>query len=254
MSRFPLLTGVFFQPETRAIIASVSQKPSQSRARLMNTTIVQLKSAGLWSKLRMMHVINQNLELSLANWINPAINAVAVNAPTFTPNFGINGDGATQFIDTQIQPGSIISNIDNQAIGGLWEYSAVSQSFIGQTNAAQTHLLVGAGALANFNSRVGATASIQNGSGPYSNVIAVAVRTNAANYDVYRNAVFIANNVQASATSGAFNITYLRQGATGFAAASTFWKFGFLSDGLTGTDITNLNTIIRNYLSSIGAI
>lgn len=78
--------------------------PSASQQALQNQLVVDLKSAGIWSKLDIFYVCatDANSDFASINWKNPNnFEIIEVNSPTFTTNEGFYSDGVSAYLDTQ---------------------------------------------------------------------------------------------------------------------------------------------------------
>jgi hypothetical protein len=75
--------------------------PSASQQLLQNQLVVDLKSAGVWSKLDSFAVFatDGDSDFGLIDWIR-LTDYTAVNSPTFTTNQGFTGNGNSSYINT----------------------------------------------------------------------------------------------------------------------------------------------------------
>ena len=100
-------------PETVAIVAAMTDKPTDEQQVEMGRFIWTLKQGGVWAKLDLLYVFaahtNDNGE-ALINWINPATAATLTNGaggqpPVFKENWGFRGSIANKsIIDTGFNP------------------------------------------------------------------------------------------------------------------------------------------------------
>jgi hypothetical protein len=106
--------------------------PSEPQQALQEQLLVDLKNAGVWSKLDTFAVFatDGDSDFALIDW-KRVTNYTAVNSPDFTPNGGFTGDGLAAYIDTNFNPATSGVNytlndagryfwVDNR-IGGIWE-------------------------------------------------------------------------------------------------------------------------------------
>jgi hypothetical protein len=72
---------------------------------LQNQLVVDLKSAGVWSKLDTfaMFATNGSSNFALVDWKRLS-QYTAVNSPTFTTNQGFTGNGSSSYINTNFNP------------------------------------------------------------------------------------------------------------------------------------------------------
>jgi hypothetical protein len=79
--------------------------PSAGQQTLQNQLVVDLKSAGIWSKLDTFAVFatDGDSDFALIDWIR-LTQYTAVNSPTFTTNEGFMGNGTSSYVDTNFNP------------------------------------------------------------------------------------------------------------------------------------------------------
>lgn len=80
-------------------------KPSAAQQIKQNKLLVDLKDAGIWSKLDTFSVFatDGNSDFALIDW-KRLTQYTAVNSPTFTTNGGFTGNGTSSYIDTNFNP------------------------------------------------------------------------------------------------------------------------------------------------------
>lgn len=96
--------------------------PSESQQELQNRLVIDLKGAGVWSKLDTFAVFatDGDVDFALIDWINLS-QYTAVNTPTFTTNQGFKGNGTSSYIDTNFNPTiSIFNYTQNDASRSLY--------------------------------------------------------------------------------------------------------------------------------------
>ena len=79
--------------------------PSASQQALQNQLLVDLKDAGIWSKLDTFAVFatDGDSDFALIDWIRLA-DYTAINSPTFTSNQGFQGNGTSSYIVSNYLP------------------------------------------------------------------------------------------------------------------------------------------------------
>lgn len=100
--------------------------PSASQKALQNQLVVDLKTAGVWSKLDTFAVFatDGSSDFALIDWINLS-QYTAVNSPTFTSNQGFTGNGTSSYINTNYNPNTNNVNLTiNSASIGFWQRSS----------------------------------------------------------------------------------------------------------------------------------
>ena len=96
-------------PDYKAILDYATTQgytlPSASQQLLQEQLIIDLKSAGVWSKLDTFAVFatDGNSDFALIDWKRLS-QYTAVNSPTFTSNGGFTGNGTSAYIDTNFNP------------------------------------------------------------------------------------------------------------------------------------------------------
>jgi hypothetical protein len=82
--------GKKYCEEAKALFARMTIQPTDALKDLINKTIVDLKTAGIWGLTDTFHKWDlHNEQASLLDWKNPAFNATAINTPTFIPKVGV---------------------------------------------------------------------------------------------------------------------------------------------------------------------
>jgi hypothetical protein len=84
-------------------IARMVTPPSATLKTLINKTFVDIGPTKL-AKLLALILPMHNSADSLLNWISSNFNATLVNAPSFTPGYGWNINGTTQYLRTNLVP------------------------------------------------------------------------------------------------------------------------------------------------------
>lgn len=100
--------------------------PSESQKTLQNQLVVDLKDAGVWSKLDIFYVLATDGDSDFAsiNWKDPNnFEITEVNSPNFTTNEGFQSNGTSSYLNTNYSPttSSIVSNTN--ASMGTWYYT-----------------------------------------------------------------------------------------------------------------------------------
>ena len=96
--------------------------PSASQRILQNQLIIDLKAAGIWSKLDTFAVFatDGNSDFALIDW-KRLTQYTAFNSPTFTTNGGFTGNGTSSYISTNFIPSTQgINYTQNNASRIVW--------------------------------------------------------------------------------------------------------------------------------------
>ena len=104
--------------------------PSASQQSLQNQLVVDLKTAGVWSKLDTFGVFatDGNSDFALIDWIR-LTQYTAVNSPTFITNQGFKGNGTSSYIDTNFN--AAINGVNytlNDASRYIYMYQIVTET------------------------------------------------------------------------------------------------------------------------------
>lgn len=88
-------------PDAQAIIDAMTVTPSASRQSLINKTVKDLKTAGVWDKLHYLNVLAaHHNQAARIDWTNPTRVATAVSSPVFTADVGYHSAGAGSYLNT----------------------------------------------------------------------------------------------------------------------------------------------------------
>jgi hypothetical protein len=103
--------------------------PSASQQLLQEQLIIDLKDAGVWSKLDLFYVFATDGDSDFAsiNWKDPNNNEIVeYNSPTFTTDVGFTGDNSSAYLDTgtSLDAGSNFDPSTPSASFGAWSYYA----------------------------------------------------------------------------------------------------------------------------------
>ena len=96
--------------------------PSASQQLLQEQLLIDLKDAGIWSKLDTFAVFatDGDEDFALIDW-KRVTDYTAVNSPTFTTNEGFSGNGSSSYIDTNYNPftSGVNFTLNNASFGGV---------------------------------------------------------------------------------------------------------------------------------------
>lgn len=224
--------------------------PGALRVAQIDTLIGSLKTAGVWTKLDALYVTAAHeVGTAVLNWVSTSYNLTSGTAPTFTANLYIQGNGTTQFYDTQFNPttASTPKFTQNDAHIGAWQVNAVGGAVMGHTGAT---LIPGTGPTFRLNGAAGIT-----GSGATANGYLTAVRTSSVQLYGYFNGV---ENVQSGANASAapsnetFYVCARNQTTDSFAQSRlTIVHYG---QSLSAGEVAAAYAAFNVYLANIGAV
>jgi hypothetical protein len=104
-----IVGGVGFDADYQAVLDYATTQgftlPSAGQQILQNQLVVDLKDAGVWSKLDTFanFATDGDSDFALIDWVR-LTDYTAVNSPTFTTNQGFAGDGTSSYINTNFNP------------------------------------------------------------------------------------------------------------------------------------------------------
>lgn len=115
--------AVTYDAAASTLFAAMTTPPTTARKAQINTLILALKAAGVWSLLDVFYVLAAaDSQAARLNWKTPGtFDAVAVSSPSFTADRGYTGDGSTSRLRTQFTPSvNGVNYTQNDAAAWLW--------------------------------------------------------------------------------------------------------------------------------------
>jgi len=227
--------------------------PSASQQALQNQLVVDLKDAGVWSKLDTFAVFatDGNEDFALIDWIRLSQYS-AVNSPTFTTDIGFTGDGASAYMNTNFNLANDSVNYqqdsaskfgwingtppDNDPFDGVSDFSFYNSVNIRNLSVFQWRM--------NTSSNSNTVASNLG-----SDYLLHYYRDGASSSGFYMDTTLTASNTTASASlANATQIIMAGQSSWGFSSL-TISAYG-MGDDLTAEN-TDLYNALNNYLTSL---
>ncbi len=252
-ARSRLRTPVYGAPgnsETTALVARMATYPGAQRVAQIDTLIGSLKSGGVWAKLDALYVFSvHETATAVLNWVSTNYGLTGATPPTFTPGQYVQGNGTTQFYDTNFNPttASTPKFVQDSAHIGAWQVNTVTSAVMGHTGAT---LIPGTGPTFRLNGAVGIT-----GSGAAAAGYVTAVRGSASSLIGYYNGVENINsgaNTSAAPSAETFYICARNQTTDSFSQGRlTIVHFG---QSLTAGEVTSAYNAFQTYLRAVGAI
>jgi hypothetical protein len=224
--------------------------PSESQRLLQEQLVIDLKDAGIWSKLDTFGVFatDGSSDFALIDWIR-LIDYTAFNSPTFNVNEGFEGNGTSSYIDLNYETVTDWNNVsqDSACLFG-YQFADVFPNnaiIIGMQSLAYNVLNV-RNTLGNISTRLhGSTLGQQsttNGQG-----LTILNRNNSTSYDVYQQGSFI-GAIASTSQSITDSINVMRNSVN--YAPSKPSIVGY-SSSLTSGEITDLTNYIETYITSL---
>jgi hypothetical protein len=255
-------SGIVYDTDYQAILSNGTTRgvtlPNEAEQLIQNQLILNLKSAGIWSKLDAFYVFANNITDSTGgfariNWKNPSANYGTVQGsslPSITPKSGFTGNGSNQGINL---------NLQHIPVGGNFNSTGASMGcFVGTIPGVSSAVL----STQNSNSRirnVGGSSQIAGSS---------IVSTYTANSFVHINRTETAGPVRtiASFVNGTSSGTTPNPAAwvttdttnwyvlwNGASYGTTQMKMVFIGGDFTN-EASSFNTIIQNHITSVNAL
>lgn len=228
--------------------------PSAGQQTLQNQLVVDLKNAGIWSKLDTFGVFatDGDSDFALIDWIRLS-QYTAVNSPTFTTNQGFTGNGTSSYINVNYNPSTNAVNLalnSNHIMAGNLNATANAGALISSFGATFLELTND-----NPNSRLvsfnmSSLADIQSLGANAQNGTFISTRNSSANYELFKNGVSLSTPLRlSSAVPNAQTRVFARSNGSFFG----YGKCPYISvgGGLTNTQVTNFNTALTNYYNAL---
>ena len=219
--------------------------PSAGQQIIQNQLVLDLKTAGAWSKLDTFGVFatDGDADFALIDWKRLS-DYTAVNSPTFTANEGFTGNGTSSYIDT-LSPlefvGSQFSSVTGNGSFGGWAFS-------GLTTGANPLC----GATASTNTIRGGTADIIMNTGLGSSTLTANLyhlNRNTSQADQFQDGVSVKSEIPpVTARLDTDNFQALRDNSTAYSADTISILF---SGNDLSSEALNFYNALDNYISAI---
>ena len=241
-------------PQSTTLFAVMPTQPTAARKVLINNTIAALISAGIWQLCDLIYFFAVAAQdQAVFNWKTPGTNTLTENAtPTFTANAGYTGNAVDMSLTASYTNALYLQDNCHIAAFGLTNTATAISDFV-ITNVTPA----GRGQVRTRNSVAGLI-SAGAGTATLSTIADMAPRmlagdrSDSANQSVYSNGVFDVTAAVASLAVVATNVTFLANGIGGFSDRQI--AFGSCGSSLSATQHASLNSIVRGYLTGVGAI
>jgi hypothetical protein len=248
------ISVIAHQAETTAVLnrwSDLGTPAQRARADALDAWIINMKSFGLWAKLDALYFPQHSADATRVNLINPAGPLLTLsNSPTIVPDRYLQGDGASSYFDTGINPATAGGKFAlNDATLFVW-----SLSDLNTTNSAD----IGSGTATRL---IGRTAGVMAARANCTTTTSVLVEDSLGLYGWRRSGsaghvFFKGGGVVASPTVSSTSISSsaIRLGAAGTLYSSRRIAAAGFGGGLTDGDLYNLWHFLREWLLAIGAV
>lgn len=238
--------GANYCAEALALFARMTVQPDVARKRLINSTIVSMKVAGLWSESKFdgLYIFAaHDAQAARLNWLGSDSISVP-GSPTFTANRGYQGNGSSSYL--QANPG--VTYAADAGHAGMFIETADTAGGRGIDYGGTNGFLDLVGGF--LNSR---WADLSTSSTAATGVRHASVnRPDSTQYVKYKNGASIATVVSTSSTFSLSQVSFLAalSGAGAFSDARI--AAGHFGTSLTSGEMSTLYTILNGYMTRVG--
>lgn len=257
--------GVTYTSEYQAILTQAVSLgytlPSVSQRIKQDAFIIALKAALIWTKLDVLYVFATDGDSNYAtlNWKNPTTFQLSkVNSPTFTSNVGFNGNGTTQYLNTNWAAGTSgvnYTSLDASCFTYINSNVSEAKADFGVSNGAasnctQVQTRSGANLEYRINKNSGVIETVANAGSIGSYLLKKVADANRA---IWKNGVFLgASGASVGGGGATFNMILLGTNNVNVPQAFSTKQMGVFSAGasLAGLELT-CHTTWNNYFTGL---
>lgn len=259
---YPLGSTVHvFDTDAEALFARFTVQPTQARKLLIDDLIIDLKAAGIWTKLEAFYVMAaHDSQAAQRNWKADANNLTLVASPTFTADQGYTGNGTTSHLSTGLVLSTASLYLLNDAHLAVWSRTNSQEGAslsIGARTASTsnqaTMLLRNASDLGH--SRMNQNVNPTGGAVADSRGFFIGSRQASNSNIFYRNGVQV--NATADVSTGkpalAAYIGAVNTGGTASAFSARQHSVASIGAGLSAAETLAFYNAVNTYMTAIGA-
>lgn len=252
-----LAGGEAYDTDASTLFAAMSSAPDNTRKSLINDTILDLKSAGIWTELdEIWFFAAHDSQAALLGWKRYK-DCTLVNSPSFTADSGFLGNGSNSYINTNFAPLTHGANyIQNDASFGF--YSQTNNTGLNdmgsRAGSTSRQAIMGVRTPSNTLSvRVNIGFGDLTGASSDSSGLFVGRRSASNAQQVLRNGSTLFSNSDASDSPPQYNMYIACFNNAGTAANFTARRYAmaFVGSAMTTTQQSNLYTIVAAYLAAL---
>lgn len=245
-----------YSAEALALFARFTTPPSEARKAIINSLVVSLTSAGIWSGRDLLHIIAAaSAQAGQRNWMADQYNLVPVNLPTFVADRGYTGDGTSSYLNTAFTPSTQSTKAtQNDASAFVWSRTSVQDlgALLGDSSATPALNLYSRYSDDTTYARLNTTTDGDEPSADGSGLWCLN-RTAAGAFEIWRNGVLVSTETAVSTSLSTAALTLLRGASTDTdLSTSQVAAFGF-GKSLTPAQQPQLYTAIAAYMAAVGA-
>jgi len=226
--------------------------PSSDNLSLLNTFVLALKSAGVWSNLDVIQVWAQDsnsVNAGRVNVVNPSDTlATLYNSVSFTNKVGITGDGVSAYVDTGYNPSTYGGNYaSGDNFNGCWVHSGATGLGAIVGNAVSQNIRIFNAGTSNHRVYSAIVGSFTDLSG--SGWVAANKKTNAT--------ASLFKDTTESTFSGMLNLAIPNENMTLLRSDAVYTDAGisiYMAGANMTSDNTAIHTAVNNYLTGVAAL
>lgn len=249
--------GPSYDADAEALFARYTAPATVEQKALSNTAIVDLKAAGIWSKLDCLYFLNGwDEQSSTRNWKQDAYNLTKSGSPVFEAGVGVTG-GSPAYLNTGFNPVTAGGHFaqDDHSFGTWCVTDATSSSMVdmGSATTGTTNLYtVPHRADATIDFYASDTTSRSAGAIATAVGLTAVSRRSSTSKTCYKNGAVKSTNTATSAALPNRQI-YILAANNGSAVLHSTRQvsFSWLGGGLTDTQHADFYSIASSYLSGI---
>lgn len=246
-----------YDTDAAAYFAAMSAPPDDTRKGLINQLVLDLKSAGVWSKLDWLCLFaSHDLQSCLLNAVVPTKTAIAVNSPLFTADKGLAGDGVAAYINynesvTGGDRKATLNDVESFAYCNLQGASSGATGYHFSQATTSFRVYIAANSAGNETFRAHDNAFGASRASTDRKGFRASARGDSANRRAYYNGSLSAT--QAVAVTGISGLAAQALRSTTTSYSDDRLACGGWGQNLTDTENAAFHTALHTYLTAIGA-
>jgi len=245
----------FADADAAALVAAMTLQPGRWRKRLIERTVVALKTAGVWSKMDVLWVLAAHHEQAgRLNWKSPGTyTATVVNSVTFTTDRGFAGDGVSGALDTGFASSNGVQLTQNNSHLGVYQRTGGSNGNSPfSENSASYRLMVVGGTGTSTRGRMYSSSDLNGAAGGTQPLHGMVRRNDSTNVSVMRDGSETTGpTARTSTASGGGNLRFCVMGNSVFVTHQV--AAGHAGAYLDDTESAALYAAMNAYMVAVGA-
>jgi hypothetical protein len=243
-----------FENESVDLLTRFTTNSTGARAIIIDDTIRQLKSAGVWTKLDAFYMLAAEAsDQALLNWKSASFACTTNGTITFVADQGYTGNGTTGYLDTQFNPATAGGGF-TQNSAHLGYYSRTSASS-GSSNMGNDNALIIPHSSGTFSVRLNRSSAFTVATGLTTGAGYTGItRTGSATIDAIRNSTLYLAGAHAT-NGGPSSQNFWVGGRNGGTPQYGNYQIAcaHFGSGLTSGELQAISGIVTSHLARIGA-